>query len=195
MGSSAKVGKICIRGSQEQKRCTFLGPKYKSAFWDRTPPSLYLVQVGSGVTNLQTELNYLDSFKTYCNFLIWVYLALGGGAVGWGVPGVINYSLYDFRNVLRWRIFKQNQNILISSRLIEFWCFGLPVALRRGRWVGVSGAMGGIPTHVHMHMHAHTCTHAHVCMYRNCKWLLTWRHPCLSCLACMWMCGCMHACA
>ena len=24
--------------SQEQKRCTFLGPKHKSAIWDRTPP-------------------------------------------------------------------------------------------------------------------------------------------------------------
>ena len=31
MGSSAKIGKIFIGGSQEQKRCTFLGPKHKSA--------------------------------------------------------------------------------------------------------------------------------------------------------------------
>ena len=38
MGSSAKTGKNFIRGSQEQKRCTFLGPKHKSAIWDRTPP-------------------------------------------------------------------------------------------------------------------------------------------------------------
>ena len=30
-----------------------------------------------------------------------VYVALGGGAGGWGVSGVINYSLYEFRNVQR----------------------------------------------------------------------------------------------
>ena len=41
-------------------------------------------------------------------------------------------------------------------------------------------------------MHANACKH----MYRNCKWLPTWRHPCLSCLTCMCMhvCACMHAC-
>ena len=36
-GSSAKTGTIFIRGSQELKRCTFLGQKHKSAIWDRTP--------------------------------------------------------------------------------------------------------------------------------------------------------------
>ena len=38
MESSAKTGKFFIRGSQEQKTYTFLGPKHKSAIWDRTPP-------------------------------------------------------------------------------------------------------------------------------------------------------------
>ena len=38
MGSSAKTGKIFIGGSQEQKRCTFLGSKHKSDIWHRTPP-------------------------------------------------------------------------------------------------------------------------------------------------------------
>ena len=28
-----------LSGSQERKRCTFLGPKHKSAIWDRTPPT------------------------------------------------------------------------------------------------------------------------------------------------------------
>ena len=54
----------------------------------------------------------------------------------------------------------------------------------------------------------HTCTcmcmyahaHAHLYMYRNCKWPLTWRHPCsacLACLTCMFVCACMrvHMCA
>ena len=63
--------------------------------------------------------------------------------------------------MLRLRIFKQNQNILSSSRLIEFRRFGLPAALGRGQVSGVSGGMGGAPTHVHMHVHAHTHMHMH----------------------------------
>ena len=39
MGSSEKTGKSFIRGSQERKRCTFLGPIHKSAICDRTPPT------------------------------------------------------------------------------------------------------------------------------------------------------------
>ena len=53
------------------------------------------------VTNLQTELNYLNSFKSYCNSSDLGFLS----SVGWGrwvgVSGVINYSLYEFRNVQR----------------------------------------------------------------------------------------------
>ena len=55
---------------------------------------------GSGVTNLQTELNYLDLFKSYCNSSDLSFLGSGGGAGG-GVCGVINYSLYEFSNVQR----------------------------------------------------------------------------------------------
>ena len=50
---------------------------------------------------------------------------------------------------------------------------------------------------MHMHAHTRTCTYAHVYMYRNCKWLPTWRHPCLAwlaCLTCMCTCACMYAC-
>ena len=38
------------------------------------------VQEGLGVTNLQTELNYLDSFKSYCNSSDLGFL----GSEGWG---------------------------------------------------------------------------------------------------------------
>ena len=55
-----------------------------------------------------------------------------------------------------------------------------------GGW-GASGGMGVSP-------HRCTCTHAHLYMYRNCKWLPTWRHPCLACLTCMCVCACVHAC-
>ena len=44
---------------------------------------------GSGVPNLQTELNYLDSFKSYVILPIWVSSAPGGG-MGGGVSGVIS---------------------------------------------------------------------------------------------------------
>ena len=92
------------------------------------------------------------------------------------------------------KIFKQNWIISISSGLIEFWCFGLPAALGRGQvgggvYGGILGHGGCSPTHAH----ACTCTHAHVYRYRNCKWPLTWRHPCLAWLACL-TCMCMHAC-
>ena len=53
------------------------------------------------MTNLQTELNYLDSFKSYCNSSDLGSLGSGGGTGGWGVSRVINYSLYEFRNVQR----------------------------------------------------------------------------------------------
>ena len=62
MGSSAKTGNFSFRGSPEH----FL---HKNAFWDRTPPTHQLqstcVWEGSRAQNLQTEFNYLDSFKSY----------------------------------------------------------------------------------------------------------------------------------
>ena len=39
MLSSAKIGTVFIRESQEQKKYTFLGPKHKSAIWNGTPPA------------------------------------------------------------------------------------------------------------------------------------------------------------
>ena len=63
MGSSAKTGKKIFRGSPEH----FLD---ENAIWDRTPPPTHQLQStcvgeGSRVPNLQTEFNYLDSFKSY----------------------------------------------------------------------------------------------------------------------------------
>ena len=52
-------------------------------------------------------------------------------------------------------------------------------------WWGASAAWG-------VSLHTCTCTHTHLYMYRNCKWPLTWRHPCLACLTCMCMRACMH---
>ena len=72
---------------------------------------------------------------------------------------MISYSLYEFRNVKMLRIFKQNRIISISSRLIEFWCFGLPVALRVGGCLDDGGGGWGYPPHMCTCTRMHTCTH------------------------------------
>ena len=83
------------------------------------------------------------------------------------------------------------QDLLYFGVLGSLWLWG------GGRWVGVSWGIWGNGRCPHMHAHACTCTQKHVYMYRNCKWPLTWRHPCLACLTCMCMCVCMcvHTCA
>ena len=128
------------------------------------------MQEGLEVTNLQTELNYLDSFEIYCNFSDLGFLCSGGGTGGWGISRVTNYSLYELRNVQRQRLFKENLNILISSRLIEFWCFGIPAALgRRQVGGGVWGHLGACRVSLHtctcMCTHTHTHTHMRMHMY------------------------------
>ena len=102
------------------------------------------------------------------------------------------------RRVQGSQIFKQNWIILIRSRvivilliwvrLVEFWCFGLPVALGRGQVVGVSGDIwghGGVTTC--MHMHTNACIeiangrrHGGIHVYHAC--------------ACMCVCICVYAC-
>ena len=69
MGSSAKTGEKNFRRSQEQ----FLD---KTVICDRTPPAIHQLQCicvgeGSKVPNLQTEFNYLDSFKSiFSDFIV-----------------------------------------------------------------------------------------------------------------------------
>ena len=79
---------------------------------------------------------------------------------------------------------KESSNRIKLSRLVQdllnFGVLGPLQLWGGGRWVG--GASGV----------SSKCTHTHVYMYRNCKWLPTWRNPCLAyllCLACM--CACM----
>ena len=109
---------------------------------------------------------------------------VGGGCLGWST--IVYMSSGMFRG-------KESLNRIELSWLVQdllnFGVLGSLWLWEGGRWVGaVWGHLGawGCP---HMHTHAHT----HVYMYRNCKWLLTWRHPCLACLACL-TCMCMCAC-
>ena len=90
---------------------------------------------------------------------------------------------------------KESSNRIELSRLVQdLLNFGVLGSLRLwggGRWVGDILGHGGVSPHTC------TCTHAHLYMYRNCKWPPTWRHPCLACLTCMCVRACMHvhACA
>ena len=96
---------------------------------------------------------------------------------------------------------KESSNRIELSRLVQdLLNLGVLGSLRLwggGRWVGGIWGHGGCP---HTRTHTHTCTHTHLYMFRNCKWLPTWRHPCLACLTCMsayvhaCACVCMHAC-
>ena len=70
----------------------FLGPKHKSAIWHRTPLTytsnlVYMCAGGFSVINLQTELNYLDSFKTYFHFSDLHFISSGGGTGEGGIWG------------------------------------------------------------------------------------------------------------
>ena len=146
------------------------------------------MQEGSGVPNLQTELNYLDSFKSYCNscnlgFLgSWGVGQVGGGCLVWSAIVYMSWGM--FRG-------KESSNRIELSRLVQdLLNFGVLGSLRLwgwGGWVdGGGGWLGGLggwgwgggwgvpPTHVHMHTHARTHTHAHACvvnMIIPCKWL------------------------
>ena len=88
---------------------------------------------------------------------------------------------------------KESSNRIELSQLVQdLLNFGVLDSLRLwggSRWVG------GVWGHLWawgMSSQACTYTHAHVYMYRNCKWRPTWRHPCLSCLTCMCICACVH---
>ena len=101
---------------------------------------------------------------------------------------------------------KESSNRIELSRLvqklIEFWCFRLPVALGVGEWVDGGGGGWGVPPHTY----TCTCMHAHahmVNMIISCKWLpplgeylgipydviCTSVHVCMcACVACACMC-------
>ena len=142
------------------------------------------MQEGSGVTNLQAELNYLNSFKSYCNSSVLCFLSSGGvGQVGGGCLGlsaIVYMSLGMFRG-------KESSNRIELSRLVQdslnFGVFGSlrPWGWGVGGWGGGGWGVGGwggggwgvTPTHVHMHVHAYMRTHAHACvvsMIISCKW-------------------------
>ena len=177
----------------EGHRSTSLRQKHKSAIWNRTSPHLHIkpsLYVCRKVQGSQIfKQNWIISIRSRVIVIlpIWVSSALGGGAGGWGCPGwsaIVYMSSGMFRG-------KESSNRIELSRLVQdllnFGVLGSLWLWGGGRWVG---AWGVSP-------HTCTCTHAHLYMYRNCKWPPTWRHPCLACLTCMCVraCMCMRVCA
>ena len=219
MGSSAKTGKFFIRGSQERKRCTFLGPKHKSTIWDRTPshlyikPSLYVCRRVQGSQIFKQNWIILIRSRVIVILSIWVFSALGVGQVGGGCLGwsaIVYMSSGMFRG-------KESSNRIELSRLVQdLLNFGVLGSLRLWGW-GVDGWGGGgwgvdgwggggwgvPPTHVHMHVHActHTHAHAHVLnMIISWKWLpplgesLGIPYDVIRACACVCMCACACMC-
>ena len=187
----------------EGHRSTFLGPKHKSAIWDRTPPTYTsnLVYMCAGGFRGQKSSNRIELSQFVQKLLLFFQFGFsrlwGGGAGGWGCPGwstIVYMSSEMFRG-------KDSLNRIELSRLVQdllnFGVLGSLLPWGGGRWVegclGASGGMGVVTTCTHMHVHACTCTHTHVYMYRNYKWPPTRRHPCLACLTCF-TCMCMRAC-
>ena len=135
------------------------------------------MQEGLGVTNFQTKLNYLNSFKTCCNFSDLGFLRSGGGAGGWGYlgrPAIVYMSSGVFRG-------KESSNRIELSWLVQdLLNFGVLGSLWLwGRGVGGLGwrVAGGCP---HTCTHAHACTHTHACMVNmtiSCKWPPHWGNP------------------
>ena len=162
MGSSAQIGKFFIRRSQEQKRCTFLGPKHKSTIWDRTPPhlhikpSLYVCRRAQESHIFKENWIILIHSRIIVILLIWVFLALGVGQVDGGYPGwptIVYISSGMFRG-------KESSNRIkmswLAQELLNFG-FWAPYGSGEGPggWWAVSGHEGC----------PHTCAHACMDMY------------------------------
>ena len=151
------------------------------------------MQEGSGITNLQTELNYLNSFKSYCNSSNLAFLGSGGWGRWLGVSGVISYSLYMSSGMFRGK--ESSNRIELSGLVQDLLNFGVLGSLQLWGW-GVDGVGGGwgVPPHtctcMYMHAHIHV-KHDNF----NCKWQpplgIPWEFPMMSY---MHVCVCMHVC-
>ena len=124
----------------------FLGPKHKSAIWDRTPPTYTsnLVYMCAGGLRGHKSSNRIELYslkRLNVILLIWVYLALGVGQVGGryqGWPTIVYMGSGIFRG-------KESSNRIEISWLVQdLLNFGVLGSLQLwggGRW-GCLGAWG-----------------------------------------------------
>ena len=163
MASSAKTGKFLLEGH----RSTFLGQKHKSAIWNKTPPhlhiepSLYVCRRVQGSQIFQQNWIILIHSRVILILLIWVSLARGGQAGGWGCLG---WSTIVYMSSEMFRGKESSYRIELSWLVLELLNFGLPAALGvGGGWMVVGGGWGYPHTHAHacacMHTHVRTCMH------------------------------------
>ena len=83
MGSSAKTEKFLLKGHRSKKDVIFWVQNIKLPLGighspNHTSIPVYMCVGGFRGPNLQTELNYLDSFKSYCNSSDLGFLGSGG---------------------------------------------------------------------------------------------------------------------
>ena len=117
-------------------------------------PSLYVCRRVQGSQIFKQNWIILIRSRVIVILPIWVSLALGGGAGGWGCLGwsaIVYMSSGMFRD-------KESSNIIKLSRLVQdllnFGVLGSLWLWGWGEWV--DGVVGGWP---------HTCAHAHACMH------------------------------
>ena len=160
------------------------------------------MQEGSGVPKLQTELNYLNSFKSYCNSSDSGFLSSGG--VGQVDGECLGWSTIVYMCSGMFRGKESSNRIKLSQLVQELLNFGVLGSLQlwgdRG-WVYEGGGGWGVPpTHIHMHAHAHMHTYAHACMVNmiiSCKWPPPLGESMVIpyYVICLCMCMCAHVCA
>ena len=156
---------------------------------------------GFRVPNLQTELNYLDSFKSYSNSSDLGFLSSGVGQVG---GGYLVWSTIVYMSSGMFRGKESSNRIELSQLVQDLLNFGVSGSLRpwgQGGWVDRGGEwLGGAP---YTCAHACTCTHAHTrtCMHGKHDNFMQMAAPIggihgnsLWCHMhmCMHVCACMH---
>ena len=198
MESGAKIGNFLLEGH----RNTFWIKNIKVPFVIGHPhlhikSSLYVCRRVQGLQIFKQNWIISIHSRVIVILLICVFLALGGGAGGWGVLGwsaLVYMSSVMFRG-------KESSNRIELSRLVQdllnFGVLGSLWLWGWGVWVdGVGGWLEGAP---HICAHACTCTHVHACtrhvvnMIISCKWLPPLGEFPMMSYMCTCVCMCVHA--
>ena len=148
------------------KKMYFLGPKHKSAIYDRTPPTytsnlVYICAEGFRGHKSSNRIELSWFFKDLLYFFWFCFPwflgvgQVGGGYLGW--PTIVYMSSGVFRgkeSSNRIKLSQLVQDLLNFGVLASLWLLG------RGQMIGVHlGAWGCLQTCAH----AHTCMHIHTC--------------------------------